>query len=249
MTQTPAVILYPRRDDLLAQAARHIVSQAGQLPDLTDTVVLLPELLFAADLRRHLLAAAHEHDCQALLGPHINTLPQWLAGQVPLTQEIPGRARRELMLVEAIQAHASLFGEQDPWSLASTLITLFDELTLNRVPVDVDPAAFTQRLQSAYGLAGALPEPFDMEARIVQRLWTAWHTQLHAGDMLDPNAALLARLAHYKPAASGTRLYFVGLDDVSNAEAEWLSRGPRTERGRIPAASPGAQPGPAGIPC
>jgi ATP-dependent helicase/nuclease subunit B len=221
MTKAPAVILFPRRDDLLAHAARHIVSQAGTLPDLTDTVVLLPDLLFATDLRRHLLLAAREHDCRALLGPHINTLPLWLAGQVPLAQEIPGRARRELMLVEAIQAHAGLFGGQDPWSLASTLITLFDELTLNRVPVDVDPAAFTQRLQSAYGLAGALPEPFDLEARIVQRLWSAWHIQLQAGNMLDPNAALLARLASCD-IATGTRLYFVGLDAVSNAEAEWI---------------------------
>ena len=222
MTQTPAVILYPRRDDLLAQVARHIVSQAEQLPDLTSCVVLLPDLLFATQLRRHLLDAAAEHDCPALLGPHISTTELWLAAEVPLAATIPGRARRELMLVEAIQAHASLFGEQDPWQLAGSLIALFDELTLNRVPVDADPDAFTRRLQSAYGLTGRLPEPFDMEARIVQRLWSAWHIQLQAGNMLDPHAALLARLASCNIPA-GTRLYFVGLDAPGNAEAEWIS--------------------------
>ncbi|MDX1698032.1 MAG: hypothetical protein R3308_07070, partial [Thiohalobacterales bacterium] len=195
MTPSPPVILYPRRDDLLARAARRIVGHADSLPDLTRCIVLLPDLQFAADLRRHLLVAAAEQGYRALLGPQISTLDLWLAGQVPLPGEIPGRARRELMLVEAIQAHTGLFGEQDPWQLASSLITLFDELTLNRVPVAENPGAFTRRLQSAYGLAGALPEPFDMEARIVQRLWQAWHVQLHAENMLDPNAALLARLA------------------------------------------------------
>jgi ATP-dependent helicase/nuclease subunit B len=207
---------------LLAQAARRIVSQADQLPDLTACVVLLPDLLFATQLRRHLLDAAAERNCPALLGPHISTLELWLAEQVPLAATIPGRARRELMLVEAIQEHASLFGEQDPWQLAGTLISLFDELTLNRVPVDADPDAFTRRLQSAYGLTGMLPEPFDMEARIVQRLWSAWHIQLQAGNMLDPNAALLARLASNN-IATGTHLYFVGLDALGNAEAEWIS--------------------------
>ena len=222
MNPSAAVILFPHGDDLLAATARHILDRATELPDLTGYAVLLPDLLFAADLRRHLLDAAQADDQTALLGPVISTPEQWLAEQAPHAGQVPGRARRELMLVEAIRQHPDVFGEQDPWTLADSLLTLFDELTLHHVPVDAGLEDFRQRLQSAYGLAGTPPEPFDREARIVQRLWQAWHVQLQARDLLDPGAAQLQQLATLRDGPDSRFIYFVGIDVPTRAVAEWL---------------------------
>ncbi len=222
MNPAAAVVLFPHSDDLLASAARHIVAQATTLPDLTGCVVLLPGLLFASDLRHHLLDAATAAGHTALLGPAIGTTEQWLAEQVPLAKPVPGRARRELLLVDAIRQHPDVFGEQDPWTLADSLITLFDELTLHRIPVDAGLDDFRRRLQSAYGLAGTPPEPFDREARIVQRLWQAWHVQLQAEDLLDPGAAQLLQLATLCDRPHTRHIYFVGIDAPTGAEAEWI---------------------------
>ena len=229
----PPVILYPCQDDLLACTARHVVAQADTLPDLTGCVVLLPNLLFAAELRRHLLDAAQQRGHGALLGPCISTPEHWLSEQVPVAARIPGRARRELLLVEAIQQHPDIFGEQDPWTLADSLITLFDELTLHRVPVDASLSDFTRRLQSAYGLAGTPPEPFDREARIVQRLWQAWHQQLQANDLLDPGAALLQQLAGQRAQPDPRYLYVTGIDTPTAAEAEWIGSVLDAGRGQL----------------
>jgi ATP-dependent helicase/nuclease subunit B len=227
------VVLLPDRDDLLAVVAQQIIDHARTLPALDDCVVLLPELLFATGLRRQLLLAAQAQGHAALLGPVITTLPQWLTAQAPVGQTVPGRARRELVLVEAIQQHPDVFGDQDPWALAATLVTLFDELTLHRVPVDSDPDAFRRRLQSAYGLAGTPPEPFDREARIVQRLWQAWHRQLQAEGLLDPSAALLQQLASVQARPATRFLHFVGIDDPTRAEAAWIGSVLDAGRGQL----------------
>ena len=42
--------------------------------------------------------------------------------------------------------HPDIFGEQDPWMLADSLLKLFDELTLHRVPVDAGLDEFYLRL-------------------------------------------------------------------------------------------------------
>jgi ATP-dependent helicase/nuclease subunit B len=233
MEQPAPVHLCPHREDLLAATARRLLEQAATLPDLTGAVVLLPEPQFATDLRRHLLEGARARGHDALLGPEITTVEQWLTAQAPPAAVVPGRARRELLLVEAISGHSRLFGDPDPWQLADTLLTLFDELTLHRVPVDTSPDDFRRRLQSAYGLAGNPPEPFEREARIVQRLWQAWHIQLQAHDLLDPAAALLQQLAALQETPGTRRLYFVGIDDPAAALAEWIATVLAAGRGEL----------------
>jgi len=217
------VIQVPCHVDLLAVLARHIIEHATALPDLTDTLVLLPDLHFATDLRHALLRAAAARGHAALLGPHIDTPERWLAAHAPLDAVIPGRARRELLLVDAIRGHAALFGEQDPWRLAAVFFTLFDELTLNRIPVPARLEAFTARLAAAYGIAHQLPEPFGMEARVVHRLWQAWHTQLQAEGLLDPGMATLQRLAGFSTDAP-RHFVFAGFDALTDAEGEWIER-------------------------
>jgi ATP-dependent helicase/nuclease subunit B len=218
------VILVPYSDDILAETARRVINNATALPDLTNTVVLLPDLQFAPQLRKHLLDEAARHGQGALLGPDISTLDQWLTRHTAVNQTVPGRAHRELMLAEALKSNPSVFSGSDPWQIAASLVALFDELTLHRVPVPDSIESFTEQLKSAYGVADRLPEPLGMEATVVHRLWQAWHTQLAAENMLDPGMALLQRLASDQPGIEAYHFYLAGFDALHNAEIEWISR-------------------------
>jgi len=215
------VTLVPCRADILEVAAARIIGQAANLPDLGDCVVLLPDLQFAGQLRRQLLTAAQPHGHTA--GPVISTPEQWLLEHIPLERTVPGRARRELLLVEVLKQHASVFPGSDPWQLAASLASLFEELALHRVRIPEDLAEFTTRLQSAYGLDTHLPEPLGIEARIVHRLWHAWQVQLDADDLLDPGMACLQRLARHRAVAHAEPLYLIGIDAANAAEREWLT--------------------------
>jgi ATP-dependent helicase/nuclease subunit B len=212
----------PFATDILAAAAQQIIAQAATLPDLTHVTVLLPDLQFGPRLRRHLLHAARDRGHAALLGPDIHTLEHWLSSQVHFEQDIPGRARRELLLVEVLKEHPSVFGNTDPWKISASLVALFDELTLNRVSIPDDLQAFTDQLQAAYRIADRLPEPLGMEAGVVHRLWQAWHEQLAADRLLDPGMAALQRLAACRAVAADSQLLLVGFDSFSAAELEWL---------------------------
>jgi len=224
MAAADNVTLVPYRDDILRIAAEHILTRcAASLPDCTACSALLPALQFAPRLRRHLLQAAGQRGFSALLGPTISTLDQWLGEHATLTREIPDRARRELMLVEALQQYPAVFPGIDPWHIASDLIALFDELTFHRIIIPDDLGTFTTRLQQAYGISGRIPEPLGMEAAIVHRLWQAWHAQLAQENLLDPGMAHLQRLADTRNTSQADRLFLVGFSDFSTAELEWVT--------------------------
>ena len=158
----------------------------------------------------------------ALLGPVINTTEQWLCEHHPVEQQIPGRARRELILVEVLKQHPAVFEGSNPWQISACLVALFDELTLNRVDIPDDLPAFTERLQAAYGIEDRLPEPLGVEAGMVHQLWKAWHVQLNTEDMLDPGIAILQRLAMNRSAQDDCCYYLVGFDSIKGAELEWI---------------------------
>jgi ATP-dependent helicase/nuclease subunit B len=211
------------RDDILQVAAQRIIKRcAAILPDLTRCVALLPDLQFAPRLRGHLLQAAGSRH-PALLGPTILTTHLWLCEHLPLDREIPGRARRELMLVEALQQQPSVFAGIDPWHIASDMLSLFDDLTLNRVPLPDSLDEFTATLKQAYGIRDSIPEPLGMEATIVHRLWQAWHEQLSAEDLCDPGMAHLQRLAAAAANDGDAVFFLIGPATMSHAELEWVT--------------------------
>ena len=222
MTAASPVTLVPASEDILEAAAHHLVDRAERLPDLAHCVVLLPDMQVAPRLRRLLLIAAAARGHTALLGPAISTPDAWLRDHIPIASDIPGRARRELLLVEVLKQHPDVMRGSDPWSLAASLVTLFDELTLNRVPVPDDLEAFTRRLQDAYGIDAHLPAPMGMEARMVHTLWLAWHAELHSDGSMDPGMAHLQRLARHRDRDDGLHFCLVGFDELSAAETEWL---------------------------
>ena len=216
------VTLVACHEDIFKRAAARILERAGSLPDLTRTVVLLPELQFAARLRRQLLQQADTLGYAALLGPVITTIDQCLCDQHRIEQVIPGRAQRELMLVEVLMQHPGFFSGSNPWQLGASLVSLFDELTLNRVRIPEELDAFTSQLANAYGIKDQLPEPLGMEASIVHRLWQAWHTQLGSYNMLDPGLASLQRMSLHRDKPDDRFYLFAGFDSITTAEHEWI---------------------------
>lgn len=219
------LFILPYGQDLLAYAARHLIS-AARSATLTDWIILLPDLHHAAKLRRLLLQTATDNGFTALLGPTITTLDNWL-------NELPwsGRQRQadhqstRLMLVESLREYPHLYGSGGPWPLADSLIVLFDELTRQRVHLPDSLEAFTRQLHCAYQTGGTIEAeiPLTREARLVYTLWHAWQEQQHAEGLIDPQGTRIQRLLHsLECLGSEQQLLLIGHDHLSKAEADWL---------------------------
>ncbi len=218
------VILVPYADDILKTAAVRILSHcSATLPELTHCTVLLPNPHGASGLRRRLLEQVKSQKHQALLGPTICTLDQWLDNRFPPDGEIPGKVQRELLLVDALKQHPDIFGDTNPWHVASDLVRLFDELTRHNIGIPEDIGEFTQLLKEAYGIIGDAPGPLGREASIVHRLWQAWHLQLASNQLTDPGIAHLESLAAAQPDSINDTLFLVGFSEFSRAELDWVS--------------------------
>lgn len=215
--------------DPLEQLARRIVADhRDRLPDLTTVTLLRPRAHGDARLRRLLLAAAREQGVEALLGPRITSLRQWVMEQDP-TPGAPllGEHGRELMLFEALREHPQLFEHHDTWRLVDTLLDLFRELTLSGATPPAAYEAFVQKLREAYGLGGddaACLEPLGREARIVHTLWHAWLEQQRQEGREDPDARYLRALASLEPGnIPPGSLYAAGYDELLPAETALLT--------------------------
>ncbi|MEO1767368.1 PD-(D/E)XK nuclease family protein [Thiobacter aerophilum] len=199
----------------LEEAAQRLIAQhADALPDLSGLIVLLPSLHAVAPFARALAQAAGR---STLILPRLTTLPQ-LAAQMPLLQPTTSELERQGLLYGALRERGWL-REQDRWSMARALMSLFDELTLHRVALPEDEADFARRLAAAYGAREGPSLRF--EARLVHSLWQVHNAVL--ADRPDATAAYvlrLSRLAREAPAP----LYAVGLGQLAPVEVECLLR-------------------------
>ena len=223
-----SVFVLPYGQDLLEAAAHHIIGRQTP-PDLSHCSILLPDLHSAAILRRRLLSAAQGSGFPALLGPTITTLSDWLKQQAPLAQLNADNHVTRLMLVESLRGHPELYGNGGPWALADSLIVLFDELTRQRIRLPQQLITFTEQLGQAYkgnsdgGDNDATLEALTREATLVHTLWQAWQEQLQQEDRIDTQGAHIQRLTlSCERLTPDQRLYLIGFDQFSNAEADWL---------------------------
>ncbi|WP_303901021.1 PD-(D/E)XK nuclease family protein [Thiohalomonas denitrificans] len=224
MPPSPCILQADYANDPLALLADRIVEDAGgKLPVLDRVLVLVPDLDAGPRLRRLLLERVAMHGHAALLGPRITRLSDWLAGFAIPERRILDEPERELMLVEALRNHRTLFGKASLWALAESLLELFDDMTRRRVGVPEDLQAFTDRLVQAYGSDDAFPSGLGMEARLVHTLWHAWHEQLAAGAYIDRAAADLMRLGASQASAGTGAVYLAGFPILEAPEVEWLS--------------------------
>ncbi|OGT18761.1 MAG: hypothetical protein A2V90_04525 [Gammaproteobacteria bacterium RBG_16_57_12] len=212
----------PYHQDLLAALAHTLLQHHAQhLPDLSRCSILLPGLDAAPRLRGLLLEQAAQAGHQALLGPEITTLRDWINTQ-PLSRRVIDEHSREIVLFKALREHSQLFGNANAWGLVDELIRLFDELTLNQIDLPPDIDSFIKKLHQAYGLQQAMKH-LGREANIVHTLWHAWHRDLQSMKMLEPCTAYLQRLHHSLDEAKKRRsIYLAGFTRLSRAEHLWL---------------------------
>ena len=92
--------LYPYGTDLLEVTARRVLEHGQErLPDLTQTVILVPDPELAPTLRRALLEQAGYR--AALLGPQIVPLQTWITRCCPDQDPTLSPPARELLFVES----------------------------------------------------------------------------------------------------------------------------------------------------
>jgi ATP-dependent helicase/nuclease subunit B len=213
------VTFVPTSQNLLAATAELILrEQQSVLPDLSETVVLLPQQPAASQLRRQLL----ENTDAGLLLPRIETLRMFMDRLVPVDANTIPHEQRLLILVNALRKHSSLYGAGNPWLLAADLLKLFDELTLYRVQLPSTTAEFADTLARCYRLQAEHP-PLLREARIVHTLWQAWHEQLEAEGWQDASEQYVRQLSQsLQQLPQQLHIYLIGHYRFSPAEIDWL---------------------------
>lgn len=224
--------IYPYSENLLAHAATRCLRQAAaQLPDVSGVVLLVSDAQITNALREQILAQAQAQDVPALLGLHITTLPEWIQQRVTDVQVPLSDPGRRLVLVDALRQHSSLFGEDDPWRIADSLLELFDELTLHHVQIPDTEQALAACLAKGYGIHAGLPATLSREAHIVHRLWTAWQEQTGALQRPDPRAHYRDKLQQQlTPHAAEPFYILVGIQATTVAERAWIGARMNTAR-------------------
>ncbi|MFZ5589841.1 MAG: PD-(D/E)XK nuclease family protein [Pseudomonadota bacterium] len=217
-TTVSNVCLVPYHQDPFAPLAEKIFALAL---NNARVVVLLPDLCAAPRLRRFLSEHAPSGFDATLNTLRIDTLRGWIERATPVKQRVSDAHARRLMLVEALMQHPGLFGADDPWRLADSLLRLFEQLSLRRVDFPADLDAFTAQLARGYG-ARAAPSALGREARIVHTLWQAWLQQLRAEHSIDPAQAYVRKLAeNLNRSAPPVHFFAVGFHDFLPAELTW----------------------------
>ena len=209
-------------DPLEALAKTVIQSEASRLPDLSSVIILSANRQTAPSIRRQLLREASQHQCDALLGPHIMSREDWAQQHLPTDINICHPQAKELLLIEALLQHPELFGGANPWSLAESLLQLFDELNLNQVELPEGIEQFKQQLARAYALEQDTLSPFSKEARLIHTLWTAWHEQLQENGRMDDSTAYLLALQQSLKQNSRASIYILADYRLTRAEQSWL---------------------------
>ncbi len=217
------VELIPSSENAFTAVSRRILDHhSGSLPNLSHCRILIPELNSAPALRHALLFHAQQSGYQALLGPVIQTINEWLSTSVAIPQPVLSQAAQELVLVEAIRSAKNLFNTYDPWLLTSELLSLFAELTLAHTPLD-NLDQFKALLRAGYGIGADEPAPFSDEARIVFTLWKAWRQQLQDDSVLDAaTACLQLQASSLETRNKAETLWLIGFEEYASSSIDWL---------------------------
>ena len=230
------VQIIPYGEDLLQGLAEQIITtHADTLPDLTGISILLPTPQAGLRLRRLLLEQAEAHKYTALLGPSIDTFSHWVGKQGGRNRPVLSEHQRELMLVEALINHKYLYGQGNPWTLADSLLELFDDLNEVHIKLPDQLETFLDQINTAYGLANQTlinknhidNDSLMGEARLVHTLWQAWHQQMQESGVIDRHTDYLLKLkASQKPLATDHQnrqmIYLAGFTRLSAPECEWI---------------------------
>ncbi|MGB5676635.1 MAG: PD-(D/E)XK nuclease family protein [Gammaproteobacteria bacterium] len=229
-----ADILLAEYEDIVAHTVQHLFAHnQAQLPDWSSICIFTPTSNLSANFRKAILQALPQQH-RAMIPPYIGTLRQWISEHIPLpdaaTQVLSDQAR-QLLFVDALSAHPSLFKEENKWQVSTALLNLFDELALNKINVlEQSTEAWSETLESAYDCATTNPH-LQQEARLVYTLWHAWQQQLHDDKLLDGTGAYIARLKQADILLNSDRhCYLIEPDQLTACEQRALA--PADEQNR-----------------
>ncbi len=220
----------------LADISRYILENGSTLPDLSQTQIILNESRLATPFRHTLLKVAAEYGHPALLGPYFYSLEQWLEQYQPDNINVCDEQVRLLILVEALMDSPDLLKQANPWTLADSLLHLFDELTLNKINIDIGQEQFSQQLAEWYASDKEKTHHYSglqHEAQLVYQLWHAWHEQLAAQGLSDSaTAQILSLNQSLQQTQSHQQLHLIGIEPVYTTQLQWLNNLLKAEPGQ-----------------
>lgn len=205
-------------------ASQIINSNQHKLPDLSQIVILMPELTAAHTVRLAIMEQAQSLGHQAILGPYFYTIEQWVSMHTRLQTTRIGKYHRQLLLYRELATFPQLSGQGNLWTLSNELLDFFDEMTLNNAGLPDDIDDFIEHLSKIYRIDSQLDLPIGHEARLVHRLWQAWNEQLISDKLSDYATDYALRLAQdSRQGLPENKVIFVaGYSCFNRAETEWL---------------------------
>ena len=224
MSADTAIHLVPYGDDPLHYLARLLLERHhDQLPDLSQQLVLFSHSGAVPRFRRILLKQAALGGHAALLPPYVGTSTTWALRYSSENQQPLTETAREIRLLDLLGEFPAWSRQYDAWPLVDSLLSLFDELTLQACRLPDAPSGFRLVISKNRALEMDETSPFVDEARLVHSLWVAWRAQLAKNHWQDPPLQItdgLRRSLDELPRDS--HLYLAGFADFTRAEIEWI---------------------------
>ena len=191
--------------------------------DLSSLFVLLPSSQ-AVEQFNPALYNAIPANTSAIIPPWSGTLKNWATtfSTNPKPDEIIGNHARQLLFIEALQQHPTLFKEENQWQVAQALLDLFDDLNLNQKQLFNSAEEWQEQLQHAYGLEEQ-HEHLLYESKLVFTLWHAWQQQLDESQLIDETADYIAKLQNVQPALKQAYQFIcIGYSQYRRTEKEFI---------------------------
>ena len=220
----PDIQLHPYHANLSPILAQRIIQDCKQqLPILDNIIILIPNYHASTRLREELTSQAHKLGFNALLGPQIYTLKDYIEKNTLLNKKRIPSESRELILIQALEENRGLFGEQNLLTIAYSLLELFDELTRHQITLPESVDDFIQQLEAAYQCSDTQISALSQEATIIHTLWQAWHSQLSADNMADLETHYQLKLTKNLQQPSNAHFYVAGYYEYLPSEIQWIN--------------------------
>lgn len=205
-------ILLAEYEDILEHTVLDLLDRhQDRLPDLSPVCIFISNPGLAARLRKTLL----DHlpaTCRAVIPPFIGSLRHWIEENTALPvgdTRVLSEQARQLLFVEALAENPGPFRQENKWQVSTSLLRLFDELTLNEVELlHQSHDGWLDTLSQAYRCDRS-NQHLHQEAELVHTLWQAWHQQLNASQLMDASTAYVERLRQGRGLLAPDRCFYV----------------------------------------
>jgi len=201
-----------------------LLDQKQSLPDLSNACIFLPNAQAILQMRHSLIKKAQH----TLLGGFIGSHTQWLNENIipsDISKKHISQSARQLLLIDALKQHSSLFATENHWQICDSLLELFDELSLSQHQwLNESTPVWINKLQQAYKTEHSL-QHLNQEATIIHTLWQAWQEQLTSMNLQDDTSSLKQRLLEEIPDNIKDKcFYIIGYEQFTALEQAWCEQ-------------------------